>query len=59
MAYRVAGLGGRVVEVPISFVDRVRGTSKMSSRIVVEALALVTWWGVRDRVLRRKPKGMS
>ncbi len=57
MAYRVAGLGGRIVEVPISFVDRVRGTSKMSSRIVVEALALVTWWGIRDRVLRRNKRG--
>ena len=43
---------GRVVEVPISFVDRVRGTSKMSSRIVVEAFGLVTWWALRDRVFR-------
>ena len=53
MAYRVARLGGRVVEVPITFTDRVRGTSKMSSRIIVEALLLVTWWALRDRVLRR------
>ena len=52
-AYRVAQLGGRIVERPIEFRDRERGTSKMSLRIVVEALALVTWWGVRDRVLRR------
>jgi hypothetical protein len=27
----------------------------MSSRIISEALMLVTWWGVRDRVLRRQP----
>lgn len=54
MAHRVAILGGQIREVPIEFVDRVRGASKMSSRIVVEALLLVTWWGVRDRVLRRK-----
>jgi hypothetical protein len=53
MAYAVAGRGGRIVEVPITFTDRVRGTSKMSGRIVVEALVLVTWWAVRDRVLRR------
>jgi dolichol-phosphate mannosyltransferase len=53
MAYAVARRGGRVVEVPISFTDRVRGTSKMSGRIVVEALVLVTWWALRDRVLRR------
>lgn len=54
MAHRVLQTGGRVEEVPIQFVDRVRGTSKMSSRIVVEALVLVTWWGVRDRVLRSR-----
>jgi dolichol-phosphate mannosyltransferase len=53
MAYAVQRTGGRIVEVPISFSDRVRGTSKMSSRIVVEALGLVTWWGIRDRLLRR------
>ena len=53
MAYAVARRGGRIVEVPISFTDRVRGTSKMSSRIVVEALVLVTWWALRDRILRR------
>jgi dolichol-phosphate mannosyltransferase len=53
MAYAVARRGGRIVEVPISFTDRVRGTSKMSGRIVVEALGLVTWWAIRDRVLRR------
>jgi len=52
MAYRVLGAGGTVKELPISFVDRARGTSKMSSRIVVEALLLVTWWGIRDRLLR-------
>jgi len=53
MTYFVAQLGGRIVEIPIKFVDRVRGTSKMSSTIVVEAMALVTWWGIRDRVRRR------
>jgi len=54
MAYRVLGAGGRVAEVPISFVDRARGTSKMSSRIVFEAMFLVTWWGIRDRLLRKR-----
>ncbi|HEV3351630.1 MAG TPA: polyprenol monophosphomannose synthase [Acidimicrobiales bacterium] len=54
MTYFVAQAGGRIVEVPIKFVDRVRGTSKMSSAIVVEAMGLVTWWGIRDRVLRRQ-----
>jgi dolichol-phosphate mannosyltransferase len=55
MTYFVAQAGGRIVEVPIKFVDRVRGTSKMSTNIVVEAMALVTWWGIRDRVTRRTP----
>ena len=55
MAYRVLASGGRIVEVPISFTDRVRGESKMSSRIVIEALVLVTWWAIRDRVLRIRP----
>ena len=55
MTYFVAQLGGRIVEIPIKFVDRVRGTSKMSSSIVVEAMGLVTWWGIRDRVRRRRP----
>jgi dolichol-phosphate mannosyltransferase len=55
MAYRVARLGGRIVEVPITFTDRVEGDSKMSGRIVVEAFVLVTLWGIRDRLrfLRR------
>jgi dolichol-phosphate mannosyltransferase len=53
MAYRVAQRGGKVVEIPISFSDRSFGRSKMSGRIVVEALALVTWWGIRDRLFVR------
>ena len=46
MAYRVAQTGGRITEVPIHFADREVGQSKMSSRIAVEALVLVTRWGV-------------
>jgi dolichol-phosphate mannosyltransferase len=48
LAHRVAGAGLRVTEVPITFTDRVHGHSKMSWRIAAEALALVTWWRVRD-----------
>jgi len=55
MAYRVASGGGQIVELPIEFVDRERGTSKMSFRIIAEALLLVTWWGLRDRVAGRRP----
>jgi dolichol-phosphate mannosyltransferase len=57
MAYTIARNGGRIVEVPISFGERHRGTSKMSLRIPVEALVLVTWWAFRDRVLRRLGSG--
>jgi dolichol-phosphate mannosyltransferase len=56
MAYQVMRNGGRIVEVPIAFSDRVRGTSKMSLRIPIEALVLVTWWAVRDRIFRRGRK---
>lgn len=52
MAYRVTQSGGRLAEVPIVFVDRERDGSKMSGRIVVEAMSLVTLWGVRDLVRR-------
>jgi dolichol-phosphate mannosyltransferase len=55
MTYRVAVKDGRIVELPIEFADRERGTSKMSGRIIVEALVLVTWWGLRDRARRRLP----
>jgi len=46
MTYRAKQHGAAIVEVPITFVDRAAGESKMSSRIVFEALALVTWWGI-------------
>ena len=46
MTYRARQHGAVITEVPISFVDREAGESKMSSFIVVEALALVTWWGL-------------
>ena len=50
MAYLVERNGGSVAEVPIEFRDRTLGPSKMSSRIVAEALLLVTYWGLRDRL---------
>ncbi|HEY7916219.1 MAG TPA: polyprenol monophosphomannose synthase [Acidimicrobiales bacterium] len=52
MTYQAKRAGASVVEVPIRFVDRVDGQSKMSMFIVVEALALVTWWGAQ-RLLGR------
>ena len=56
LVYRVARAGGRIAETPIVFVDRERGESKMNSRIIAEAMVLVTLWGLRDRLvaLRRR-----
>jgi dolichol-phosphate mannosyltransferase len=45
---RLVRRGMRVVEHPITFVDRQYGTSKMSGRIVAESMLLVTGWGLRD-----------
>ncbi|MFR9674186.1 polyprenol monophosphomannose synthase [Streptomyces sp. TR06-5] len=52
LAHRAVRAGYRVVEVPITFVERERGASKMSRDIVTEALWRVTAWGVRGRVRR-------
>lgn len=46
LARRAHDRGLCVVEVPITFVEREHGRSKMSGRIVVEALRNVTWWGL-------------
>jgi glycosyltransferase involved in cell wall biosynthesis len=47
LAWQAWRAGFVVVEVPITFVERVQGSSKMSRSIVVEALWRVTWWGLR------------
>jgi dolichol-phosphate mannosyltransferase len=46
MTYRARQASASIVEVPIRFVDRVAGESKMSPAIVFEALGLVTWWAL-------------
>ena len=51
MTHRLVRAGGRVVEIPIIFRDRERGTSKLSYRIIGEAFRLVMHLAVRD--LRR------
>ena len=55
--YLASRKGARIAEVPIVFVDRRLGTSKMSRRIIVEALAVVMrlrWDELRARLRRRK-----
>jgi dolichol-phosphate mannosyltransferase len=65
LAWRALKAGYRVVEVPITFVEREYGDSKMSKGIVAEALLLTTAWGIEYRtkqlksVLQRRPRSRS
>ncbi|MDO9396407.1 MAG: polyprenol monophosphomannose synthase [Herbiconiux sp.] len=52
MAWLFERSGGVVGEFPITFVERAEGVSKMSTGIVVEALAKVTSWGLSSLVGR-------
>ena len=52
MTKRALGLGANVVEVPISFVERVGGRSKMTWGIIIEAFSLCTKW-LFERLFRR------
>ena len=55
MTYRASRFGARIAEVPITFRDRRLGQSKMSRRIIVEALFVVI--GLRlDELRGRGPK---
>jgi dolichol-phosphate mannosyltransferase len=49
LAWRALKAGFRVVEVPITFVEREHGDSKMNQRIVIEALLRTTAWGIAHR----------
>lgn len=49
LAFRTLRAGLRVVEVPIEFVERVRGESKMSRDVATESLRRITSWGLRER----------
>jgi apolipoprotein N-acyltransferase len=57
LAYRSWRDGYVVGEVPITFREREHGHSKISRRIVFEALAEVTWWGLCDRLRVGPPPG--
>ena len=53
MSFRAWKKGFRLVEIPIVFVDRTQGSSKMSKTIVREAVWMVwrlRWWGIRRKV---------
>ena len=49
MVVRCLRAGLRVREVPIEFVERVRGDSKMSGHVATESLRRITRWGLRER----------
>ena len=49
IAMRTFDAGLRVVQVPITFIERTQGRSKMSRRIVFEALERTTIWGFQRR----------
>ena len=54
LTLRAVRAGLTVTEVPITFTERARGTSKMSRAIVAEALWRVTQWGVATRLSRNR-----
>ena len=62
LTWRAVRSGLRVVEVPITFVEREVGDSKMSRAIMTESLRRITGWGVRHRahqvreLVRREPR---
>jgi len=47
MTQAVYESGGSIIEVPITFREREQGVSKMSKKIVKEAMSLVTIWGIK------------
>ncbi len=49
MAYRTIVSGLKVVEVPIEFIERTRGDSKMSGQVASESLKKITAWGLSER----------
>jgi dolichol-phosphate mannosyltransferase len=45
MTRRALSRGGSVAEVPITFIERTHGVSKMSAAIALEAVVRITTWG--------------
>jgi len=50
LAWRAARAGLRIVEVPIEFVERTSGRSKMDRSVATESLRRITRWGLEERV---------
>jgi dolichol-phosphate mannosyltransferase len=56
LAWRTTRAGLRIVEVPIEFVERVRGESKMNRAVATESLRRITAWGLAERA--RQARGV-
>jgi len=56
---RVAQAGLKIVEVPITFVEREHGASKMSNSIILEAFWRVAQWGVAQRLRQLRSRRTS
>ncbi len=56
---RTVRSGLKLVEVPITFVERSLGASKMSNAIVREALWRVTQWGISSRLPNASKSGLG
>ena len=60
MTFRAWKHGFSIVEIPIVFVDRLEGESKMSKKIVREGIWMVwrlRWWAMRNRIPRVAAEG--
>jgi dolichol-phosphate mannosyltransferase len=57
LTIRVAQAGLRIVEVPITFVEREHGASKMSNSIILEAFWRVAQWGTARRLTQLRSRG--
>ena len=59
MLWRAERVGLRVAEVPITFIERVNGVSKMTGGIALEAMFRVTVWGLHEFADRVRGRGVA
>jgi dolichol-phosphate mannosyltransferase len=59
LTLRVAEAGLTIVEIPITFVEREHGASKMSNSIILEAFWRVAQWGTARRLRQLRSRGAS
>jgi glycosyltransferase involved in cell wall biosynthesis len=59
LAWQAWRSGFTVAEVPITFIERTMGESKMSKSVVAEAFWRVAWWGIRSRPMARRERSAA